>query len=128
MLHAAGIVFFLMCAALQYNDPDPHVWVPLYLFPAGVNALAASSRRPRLLRLLAWGGAAAYAVGALWVWPGLDAQGPAMRPDLGGPWINVEEVRESLGLGIAAIWMAALARAARTSGAGIPAPSGARRP
>ena len=27
-------VLFLLFAALQYNDPDPYVWIPLYLFAA----------------------------------------------------------------------------------------------
>ena len=27
-------VFFLLCAALQYNDPDPYLWIPLYLLAA----------------------------------------------------------------------------------------------
>ena len=25
------IVLFIVSAALQYNDPDPYVWIPLYL-------------------------------------------------------------------------------------------------
>lgn len=28
------IVLFLISAALQYNDPDPYVWIPLYLLGA----------------------------------------------------------------------------------------------
>ncbi|MXV16086.1 transmembrane 220 family protein [Hufsiella ginkgonis] len=27
-------VLFILCAALQYNDPDPYVWVPIYLYGA----------------------------------------------------------------------------------------------
>jgi hypothetical protein len=27
-------VIFLFFAALQYNDPDPYVWVPIYLYAA----------------------------------------------------------------------------------------------
>ena len=26
------IVLFIIFAALQYNDPDPYLWIPLYLF------------------------------------------------------------------------------------------------
>ncbi len=25
-------VIFLICAALQYNDPDPYIWIPIYLY------------------------------------------------------------------------------------------------
>lgn len=28
------IVLFIISAALQYNDPDPYVWVPVYLYGA----------------------------------------------------------------------------------------------
>ncbi len=28
------IVLFLISAALQYNDPDPYVWIPIYLYGA----------------------------------------------------------------------------------------------
>lgn len=28
------IVLFVISAALQYNDPDPYVWMPLYLYGA----------------------------------------------------------------------------------------------
>jgi hypothetical protein len=28
------IVLFVFSAALQYNDPDPYVWMPLYLYGA----------------------------------------------------------------------------------------------
>ena len=25
---------FILFAALQYNDPDPYLWIPIYLYPA----------------------------------------------------------------------------------------------
>jgi hypothetical protein len=28
------IFLFLLSAALQYNDPDPYIWMPLYLYAA----------------------------------------------------------------------------------------------
>ena len=28
------IILFIFSAALQYNDPDPYVWMPIYLFGA----------------------------------------------------------------------------------------------
>ena len=27
-------VLFILFAGLQYNDPDPYIWIPLYLFAA----------------------------------------------------------------------------------------------
>ena len=29
-----SIFVFILFAALQYNDPDPYLWVPIYLYPA----------------------------------------------------------------------------------------------
>lgn len=28
------IVIFIIFAALQYNDPDPYIWMPIYLYAA----------------------------------------------------------------------------------------------
>lgn len=27
-------ILFILSAVLQYNDPDPYLWIPIYLFPA----------------------------------------------------------------------------------------------
>ena len=27
-------ILFVVCAALQYNDPDPILWIPIYLYAA----------------------------------------------------------------------------------------------
>jgi hypothetical protein len=29
-------VLFILFAVVQYNDPDPYIWVPIYLFVAGI--------------------------------------------------------------------------------------------
>ncbi|TWR29204.1 hypothetical protein FPZ43_09525 [Mucilaginibacter pallidiroseus] len=34
-------VLFILFAALQYNDPDPYVWMPIYLYAAALCYLAA---------------------------------------------------------------------------------------
>lgn len=28
------VVLFIIAAALQYNDPDPYIWIPIYLYGA----------------------------------------------------------------------------------------------
>src|SRR3989337_2381477 len=28
------IIVFIFSAALQYNDPDPYIWIPIYLYGA----------------------------------------------------------------------------------------------
>jgi hypothetical protein len=28
------VLVFILFAVVQYNDPDPYLWVPIYLYPA----------------------------------------------------------------------------------------------
>jgi general stress protein CsbA len=35
---------FILFAGLQYNDPDPYIWMPIYLYAAVLCALAAQKR------------------------------------------------------------------------------------
>ena len=37
-------IFFVISAALQYNDPDPYVWMPLYLYAAVLCVLAVRNK------------------------------------------------------------------------------------
>ncbi|MVT09741.1 transmembrane 220 family protein [Chitinophaga tropicalis] len=37
-------ILFIVFAGLQYNDPDPYVWMPIYLFGAVCCYLAARKR------------------------------------------------------------------------------------
>jgi hypothetical protein len=37
-------VVFVIFAALQYNDPDPYVWIPIYMFAAVLCARAAQGK------------------------------------------------------------------------------------
>jgi len=37
-------VLFILFAALQYNDPDPYVWMPIYLYASALCYLAAKKR------------------------------------------------------------------------------------
>ena len=34
ILNIAFIAVFVLSAALQYNDPDPYIWMPIYLYGA----------------------------------------------------------------------------------------------
>jgi len=43
---------FLLFAALQYNDPDPWLWIPIYLYAATASTLAAHDKAPTTLLLL----------------------------------------------------------------------------
>jgi hypothetical protein len=43
------IILFVFSAALQYNDPDPYVWVPIYLYGALLCFLALKKRYNTIL-------------------------------------------------------------------------------
>lgn len=34
VLNVFFIIIFILSAALQYNDPDPYIWMPIYLYGA----------------------------------------------------------------------------------------------
>ena len=56
-------VLFVFFAALQYNDPDPYVWVPIYLYSAVLCYLAAQKKfhpRAYLLGIIVYGAYGAY--------------------------------------------------------------------
>jgi hypothetical protein len=45
-------IAFIIFAGLQYNDPDPYVWMPIYLYGAFFCALAARNKFHRKAYLL----------------------------------------------------------------------------
>ena len=34
MFNGFFVLVFILFAAVQYNDPDPYLWIPIYLYPA----------------------------------------------------------------------------------------------
>jgi Transmembrane family 220, helix len=105
-------VFFLFCATLQYNDPDPIRWLLVYL-AASAQSFEVVSRVPEWWRpaLL---GAVTFAW-ALLILAGLE------------PWVvwrifdqfemaslQIEEAGETLGLLIISVWMLGVTRWARS--------------
>lgn len=34
VFNIAFVVLFVIAAALQYNDPDPYIWIPIYVYGA----------------------------------------------------------------------------------------------
>ena len=97
------IVLFVLSAALQYNDPDPYIWMPIYLYGAAVCYL---SMRQRYYPKLIIGGLVAYAGYALFLFfdkngvlswaSNHDAENIVQSMKATKPWI--EETREFLGL------------------------------
>jgi len=110
VLNIFFIVLFLFSAALQYNDPDPYIWMPIYLYGAYLCYLAIRGRYNRTLYitgLIVYGAYALYLffdkTGVLdWIREH-DAENIVQTMKATKPWI--EETREFLGL---VILMAAL--------------------
>lgn len=40
VLNIVFVLVFILSAALQYNDPDPYLWIPIYLYGAFLCYLA----------------------------------------------------------------------------------------
>jgi hypothetical protein len=96
-------VLFVLCAALQYNDPDPYVWMPIYLYAAVLCWLAFKGKyypNAYLLGIIVYGIYAIYLVftpdGVIdWVTKH-NAEDIAGTMKATKPWI--EDAREFLGL------------------------------
>jgi Ca2+/Na+ antiporter len=94
---------FLVSAGLQYNDPDPYLWMPIYLFGAVLCFLAARGRfypKAYITGIVLY---AAYAVYLLFTKDGVmdwmndhDAENIAQTMKATKPWI--EDTREFFGL------------------------------
>lgn len=104
----AMALLYLFCLAVQYNDPDPWRWAGLYGLAALSCWLAAKGRLPRTIPLvlalgsLGWAGMLAARVsGGLPAWELLAAFEMAN--------LEVEEIREMVGLLLVGLWMAVLA-------------------
>jgi hypothetical protein len=103
-----NIVFcllFVLFAGLQYNDPDPYVWMPIYLYSAVLCGLAARNRFYPKLYILGIVVYLVYAIYKLVDQNGVidwftkhNAENLAETMKATKPWI--EETREFFGLAI----------------------------
>jgi hypothetical protein len=114
------LVLFLFAAVVQFNDPDPLLWVAVYLVGAATCAMEIRRRTPILLP-------AVIAIVAL-AWAGYlgTRAGGVPVASLFAEWemrdVAVEEAREMYGLLIVTVWMAAVFVAARTRVTGAEQP------
>src|SRR5688500_11838713 len=104
--NVVAIGTFLLFAALQVNDPDPWLWIPIYAVPALLSGLALAGRLPR---------GAPFVVAALAVLAtvpllpaGLRADPGKVVSDMRMHAAGVEEAREAIGLLMIAAWCLAL--------------------
>jgi len=94
---------FIVFAALQYNDPDPYIWIPIYMYTAILCVMAA---RKRFYRKAYWLGICVYGVYAIYKFFCKDGvldwirvhheENIAETMKASTPWI--EETREFFGL------------------------------
>ncbi len=97
------VVLFVIFAALQYNDPDPYVWMPIYLYGAVLCWLAFRNQYYPKAYLFGIFVYAVYALFKVFDTNGLidwftkhNAQNIAETMKAQKPWI--EETREFFGL------------------------------
>ena len=101
-------LLFTSAAIVQYNDPDPIIWILFYGIAAVCCLLFFANRFPPILGLIL---GILYLGGAVWVWP-------AKFEGLGlgsGDIENIERGREALGLIIVAGVMFFLAWQSRSN-------------
>jgi len=97
------IIVFILSAALQYNDPDPYVWMPIYLYGAYLCYQAIHKKYNPVLYIIGLGGYFAYAIYLFFDKQGVlnwaeehNAENIAQTMKATKPWI--EETREFGGL------------------------------
>lgn len=96
-------ILFVICAGLQYNDPDPWLWIPIYLYGAILCGFAFRNRYYTTAMLL---GITVYALYAMYLFFTDDgvvdwvtkhqAENIAGSMKASNPWI--EDTREFFGL------------------------------
>lgn len=96
-----AIVYALLCvvsAYLQLNDPDPTLWIAIYLIAAIASVLFAINKLPYIAYLILF---VAAIIGAYLFWPNTFEGVTIGEGDIN----NIEHARESLGLIIIGIMM-----------------------
>jgi hypothetical protein len=91
---------FILFAAVQYNDPDPEVWMPIYMFIAILCVVAIFKPIPKSLLIITL---LTYLAGAIYLFPDR-YQGVDMPMNQRVP--EIELARESLGLLICVVALA----------------------
>jgi len=97
------IVLFIVSAALQYNDPDPYLWMPIYLYAAFLCYRAIQGKYNPILYLVGLLAYIAYAVYLFFDGSGVlnwatthHSESLVQTMQATKPWI--EETREFFGL------------------------------
>jgi membrane-bound ClpP family serine protease len=103
ILKALIIIIFVLFAILQYNDPDPYLWIPVYLYPAYLVFRSLSEKG--IVEVFSFV-AIVYIFWAVNVFPA-EWEGVLLN-EVGMKTVNIELGRESLGLGLVGLVLLAL--------------------
>lgn len=105
---------FIAFAVVQYNDPDPALWIAIYGVAAALSIAAGFGKVSNVVLGVA---CVIYAAGVIYWWPEqFEGVGDSMRDATTGLLLkNVEEGRESLGLAICSVAMLSFILASRLS-------------
>jgi hypothetical protein len=111
IVNGVFVLLFLSFAAVQYNDPDPLLWILIYLSMAALCALAVAGRYYRQVVLVLGVAFVIYAIvlapGVLAWWQSPDRS--LLFDDLAKmQYYYIEEAREFLGLAICLLVLAGL--------------------
>jgi hypothetical protein len=103
IFNIAFIFIFIFFAALQYNDPDPYVWMPIYLYAAFLCYRALQHRYSKPLYIIGLVVYIGYGVGLFFDKVGVldwmkehHSESLVQSMEASKPWI--EETREFFGL------------------------------
>lgn len=101
-----GSIMFVLFALLQINDPDPYLWIPAYLLPAGLSLMVFRGSFPKYALPIA---ALIYLLFSIATFPPSLSQW--IKDELNNSSLSMktpsmEEARESLGSMICFVFLA----------------------
>ena len=107
ILYALLSIVLLSFVIVQYNDPDPFVWMAIYGYGAVMLALAALGKYNKWATLA---GIIGYAIGIIYLFPSViewveKEQGNNLMQRMANSKMYIEETRECGGLIIALLFL-----------------------
>lgn len=105
-LDGSFVVLFVFAAAVQYNDPDPVVWIAGYATAAALSGLAFQGRWPVVPNAIAAIGFLAWFLSLAGTLPGAPSEA---FTSFHMKAASHEEPREAIGLLLCAVWTAGIA-------------------
>ena len=107
IIYAILAFILLSFVIVQYNDPDPLLWMPIYGYGAVLLAMAAGGKYHKIATII---GIAGYSLGAMYLFPSVlewieKEHGQNLMQRMANSKMYIEETRECGGLIIAAVFL-----------------------